>query len=887
MSIKTKAIVNKDIEDNKHPLDHVSGHEGEVNGWGVDSTGAAKCVSYKMVMAALAEKNNAQGKGPSISTHGSEGTTAGRQQASKSNSHQTVRCRHPGCKHIMVAKAEFVHVGKDSANAICGHQWTVTRYVKHNCTQPATKSRGRSNCAFDAKQMAYAIQNERSILEQKTTSTIRAAMENYTDVEVSPSYIANVKSELIKHHEGTLSENLKKIRALEQRIRDRGHHIKLCVVEAEEMREIAIRNAKVAWVREQRKKCSDDKVEFDKKQVDVSAIISGRTYIVGFSFAHQGFIHMRKNGCSRVSSTDASHMKSNLKGTAFGTVTQNANGMMVPSGVSYHLEAEGFNPWDKHCKNIAEFDPSYEERPSGGLSWMPNGSPTTAEAVSLDDPKRYLVDDDEDLHGLQPHEWVNKGDGDKGMYKAYITWCWFHDSRHFNKRFDKCTAADKKLYYTGLHATSQAAVEAAVLQMSPKAKKIVEKYDKAEIFPAFSPFFVRGNHTSNISESFMYRLDRSNPNYVHAVRQSKDLFNAIVSTVRMCEAMFEIRVQEYWTQSQREPPDLLTKFARDKIKKSLDEANKWPSTIMSNTRRKNGRHQVVMHTYGSGKTVTVVLDPLGMTGATPNETLVPYCHSNVYFNATCSRCHPSLSTFPALDPCAHMVQAMVYLGLDAVHYSAYTRSMLNFEREVKPIPAFEPVDVEDLEVDDDCNLHQSPFDLRGKGAPKKNKRTLSWQDIAKPRLAHGSQTQKNRAKARNQKRERPKESDVSSSDSDDDRDDDRDDDSDVGPIVFTNSIVEQGLIVDIELYLQSAGIAVYYKVLKKRLKKCRQYKQLSKDVFTPLIFRCAKYMIHQKKLILKNMKDGTLLSLPEKKKKKKKKKKNKRKKKHKKNNEVE
>ena len=40
----------------------------------------------------------------------------------------------------------------------------------------------------------------------------------------------------------------------------------------------------------------------------------------------------------------------------------------------------------------------------------------------------------------------------------------------------------------------------------------------------------------------------------------------IVSALRMCEAMFAIRVKAYEDQKRKTPPDLLTKFARAKIR---------------------------------------------------------------------------------------------------------------------------------------------------------------------------------------------------------------------------------------------------------------------------------------------------------------------------------
>ena len=159
-----------------------------------------------------------------------------------------------------------------------------------------------------------------------------------------------------------------------------------------------------------------------------------------------------------------------------------------------------------------------------------------------------------------------QGDGDKGMALVHKDLHFFNDARHFADRFDNCGPEDKAWYYKALRATSREAVDAAVKKMTAKAKRIIKKYDLGEIFPAYAPLFVRSNHTSNISESFMYRLDRSNPDNIGAVRRSRDIFNMIVSALRMCEAMFAIRVKAYEDQKRKTPPDLLTKFARDKIR---------------------------------------------------------------------------------------------------------------------------------------------------------------------------------------------------------------------------------------------------------------------------------------------------------------------------------
>ena len=118
------------------------------------------------------------------------------------------------------------------------------------------------------------------------------------------------------------------------------------------------------------------------------------------------------------------------------------------------------------------------------------------------------------------------------------------------------------------------------------------------------------------------------------------------------------------------------------IRKAQVLAQTSPGQITSAYARGDGRHTFVMRRYQKRTNCRVVFDPDGKTSEPVQSTLHP-CHSNLYFNATCSVCHPSLETFPALDPCKHMYQCMRYGGLDVVNYSAYTRSMRNFEREIE------------------------------------------------------------------------------------------------------------------------------------------------------------------------------------------------------------
>ena len=63
-------------------------------------------------------------------------------------------------------------------------------------------------------------------------------------------------------------------------------------------------------------KYKDNQIEVNEY---ISSIEKGRTYVVGFTLQHSGFAQMRQNGCTRLQSTDASHMKSLLGGTCFGT----------------------------------------------------------------------------------------------------------------------------------------------------------------------------------------------------------------------------------------------------------------------------------------------------------------------------------------------------------------------------------------------------------------------------------------------------------------------------------------------------------------------------------------------------------------------------------------
>ena len=131
------------------------------------------------------------------------------------------------------------------------------------------------------------------------------------------------------------------------------------------------------------------------------------------------------------------------------------------------------------------------------------------------------------------------------------------------------------------------------------------------------------------------------------------------------------------------------------------------------------------------------------------------CHSNLHLNATCSKCHPARentgsaaatrtkTTHPAIDPCEHMAQVITYASLNLALYSCYTRSFLNYFREMDSLPDYAPVNFDDVPSVANFAL-QPPFDLNGRGALPSTERHKYWWEVGKARTALGQQPKKKR-----------------------------------------------------------------------------------------------------------------------------------------------
>ena len=120
----------------------------------------------------------------------------------------------------------------------------------------------------------------------------------------------------------------------------------------------------------------------------------------------------------------------------------------------------------------------------------------------------------------------------------------------------------------------------------PALKNLVEKFHRDEILRVYAPLFVKNSPYTNSAESLMNRLKDANPNYVAAVRQAKDLYNWLVSAIRMLEAMYELRL-EYYDKQDRPAGEgaernLLTNYAYENIDKARDIYAASPVSLLQN-----------------------------------------------------------------------------------------------------------------------------------------------------------------------------------------------------------------------------------------------------------------------------------------------------------------
>ena len=356
--IRPLDVVKMEWQNNKHPFQRIRRNQT----WCYNEWPEGERVSKYKLEAAYKEYQNLKNKGRPSYSKSSTGT-GDLSLGYNGNDRINGRCSVDGCPHIANGYPEFTF-DDDESNEPSNHHWRVGEFVEHTCSRIAKSSKGVSNCAYKSYELAFTIQNNTGVLEKKSNATIRAACQIYTVVVLTSSFLQDIKVHLINLHEGLLQENMRKIPELVRRIEARGHHVSLQVIDGEKLKVIAIRNAKVAWYGQNRKKLPKDKEEFDKERVEVDDIKEEWDYLVGATVAHKGFLEMRRNGCNRVFSSDACHMQGLVKGTCFSTTSQNANGNLVPLYVSYNIEAEGRKPWLLSQKNLELFDPSINELPS-------------------------------------------------------------------------------------------------------------------------------------------------------------------------------------------------------------------------------------------------------------------------------------------------------------------------------------------------------------------------------------------------------------------------------------------------------------------------------------------------------------------------------------------
>ena len=205
----------------------------------------------------------------------------------------------------------------------------------------------------------------------------------------------------------------------------------------------------------------------------------------------------------------------------------------------------------------------------------------TTETVYKEDEHNDVHDDEHD-DALHQHRFENKSDGDKGLRASFHWANSWQDQRHFSKNFSKYFHAgnDTKCYWLARRATSRKQVEFYVNKLTPKARRKINQFKRREIFPAYASLFVKKDDTSNNAESLQQRAKEPNPDYVQPVRCTNDLFNWIKSSMRMLEAMYDRRIRLYQEQN-IEDPDLLTKYAHNKLKKTDDKWQEYPVSVHS------------------------------------------------------------------------------------------------------------------------------------------------------------------------------------------------------------------------------------------------------------------------------------------------------------------
>ena len=359
--IPTRAEVKHALDTEVHPFqDYQEEEDGPSSfyGWTDD------IVTINMVNTTLAAYQNYFNKGKPARSKQTRGPTKEHAGAYNTTHRINVLCAlKKNCEFNLHATPTFLY--HPGSKVPYNHTWTINNFVHHTCNITASTKPGVSNCAYTAHELAFAIQNKTAILATKNTASIKSAINpQFITHSVSPSFIGNIKKELINFHEGTLGENITKIPAMMQRIKDMGHFIEVHTVTGVKLKEIAIRAAKVKFTRENRKLGPDEKMTWDPKKVQTQDIGLEKEYITGVTVSHAGFLQARRNGCTRVMNSDASAQKGLLKGTCFSTAVKNASGNLVPLCLSWNLEAEGRGPWQQEQKHLEGFDPSLLMPPS-------------------------------------------------------------------------------------------------------------------------------------------------------------------------------------------------------------------------------------------------------------------------------------------------------------------------------------------------------------------------------------------------------------------------------------------------------------------------------------------------------------------------------------------
>lgn len=346
---------------------------------------------------------------------------------------------------------------KDSTKANHG-KWECKELQHHTCVGRGGTQARQKNTAYSMEEMVPIIRHLMGKGAKLSPSSIKAALREYLNGEISDSKANRLKRKAKEDIVGVGKDDIQYFPAYVAALNDLGHDATGHYANSDELIDMLVNKLKKEHKSAQKYLPEDERTTFDKALTteEVTArVLKGEeeadvpegeaSYLVGWAVIPQSALNTPLKNLPSQDFADAMHSKHDIGGAITNSVTLDSNRCLFPLCLSWSVHNESRKTWDQHNQKIAD---------QFGLDYD-----------TVD--RRKIIDWDK---GGVPS-------GRAFLKRGCIVSCGNHRKPHVQA---KGTASDAYLYKQSLKERDPNAVLKNIASMSPSGRRYIMAFKEAK-----------------------------------------------------------------------------------------------------------------------------------------------------------------------------------------------------------------------------------------------------------------------------------------------------------------------------------------------------------------------------------------------------------------------